>query len=64
MRLDGKKIKHALIDAELSQVELAKNTGVSVTTISLICSGKKCTKETAQKIADALGVKVEELTTN
>lgn len=64
MRLDGNGLKKLLIDLDVSQTELAQRTGFSRATINTVCNGKRCTDDTAHKIADALGVKVEELTTN
>lgn len=61
MRISGVLIKHALIDRGMKQKDLAEKTGISKSTISMICNGKSCTEDTARKIAEALGVTVDDL---
>lgn len=49
-------------EAELTLKELADLADVGYATIKNINSGKSCYHSTAQRIADALGVTVEDLT--
>lgn len=62
MQINGKAIKHILLDKSMRQTELSEKAGITRATISAICNGKSCSNETAQKIAKALDVKIEELT--
>ena len=60
--MDSKKLKIIMVQKEMSQKELSKQTGLSETSISLIANGKvKAKLETVIKIAPALEVSVEEL---
>lgn len=61
MRLEKKKLTCGLIDRDFTQKELAKKTGLSQVTVSSIMCGRSCTYETGKKIADALGMKLEDL---
>ena len=61
MRLDRGKIAYQLAKQDLRKGELAERAGLSRNTIASVCSGKRCSEETAQKIAAALGVTVGEL---
>jgi Predicted transcriptional regulators len=45
----------------MTQTRLAELSGVSKATISYIKCGKSCSNEVGQKIAEALGVAVEEI---
>lgn len=62
MRLDMVKVVATMKEKEMRQKDLMEKSGLSRNTISAICNGKSCTEETAKRIADAFGVKVEELT--
>lgn len=62
MRISGDLIKHALIDRDMRQKDLAEKAGITRATISSICGGKRCSETTARKIAEALGVTVDMLT--
>lgn len=46
---------------ELNQRKLSKMTGISTATINGVYNGRKTRKETAEKIAAALGVSVSVL---
>lgn len=50
-----------MIDLDLNVTRLAEMSGLTRCTISSIRGGKSCNETTAQKIADALGVKIEEI---
>jgi DNA-binding XRE family transcriptional regulator len=57
-------LKHFLIDLDMSQTQLAKITGISRTTISLLANGvTEPSLETALIIAEALGKPVEAIWT-
>lgn len=62
MHLKRKEIKVAMAYRDYTQKLLAEQSGVSRGTINAICCGRSCSEQTAQKIAAALGVKLEELT--
>lgn len=59
----GENIRQILHDKWMSQAELARATGVDCTTISKLISGSRSNPsvELVKKIADALGVTVDEL---
>lgn len=61
MRISGVLIKHALIDRGMKQKDLAEKSGITRATICAICGGKNCSEDTARKIAEALGVTVDDL---
>ena len=61
MRIDRVKFAAELARADMTTVELSKKAGLSRGTISVVKGGKSCTENTAQRIARALGVDVEEL---
>lgn len=61
MRLDRIKLITELTRQDIAKIELAEKAGVSRSTISGICSGKGCRKDTAEAIARALNVNIENL---
>lgn len=61
MRLDRKKFVCAMLDADINTKQLAERAGVSRATACSIKNGKSCNYETAEKLANALGVSVTEL---
>lgn len=61
MRIDRKKFVLAMMDADLNTVQLAERTKLCRTTISAIKNGRSCKLETAIRIAEVLGVPVEEI---
>ena len=61
MRLNSEKIRTLLFRLDCTQVDLAKETGISRNTITSVCNGKSCGSKTALKIAAALNVDVGEL---
>lgn len=61
MRINDESIRLILYRKGLTQTELSKRSGFSRNTICSICSGKSCSESTAQKIADALEVDVNEI---
>lgn len=61
MRIDRIKLCALLASKDWTSVKLAQTSGLSRQTISQIKNGKRCYEETAHKIANALGVALEEL---
>jgi DNA-binding XRE family transcriptional regulator len=61
MRIDRVKLVTELAKRDMTQKRLAELSGVSRATINYIRGGKSCSDEVGQKIADALGVKVERI---
>jgi len=61
MRLDRVKVFAEAMKQDLNCQQLAKKAGVSKSTVYGIKSGRSCSSETADKIADALGVTVDSL---
>jgi len=61
MRVDRYKLGHILVDKDLTASQLAKRAGLSRATISYIKGGKSCLYETAEKIANVLGVEVKDI---
>ena len=64
MRIDRVKLVAELTRQDMTQKRLAELSGVSRATINYIRSGKSCSDEIGQKIADALGVYVTEILEN
>ena len=61
MRLDVVKMAAVMKERDLRQKDLVHKTGISRNTISAVLNRKSCSEDTAQKIAEALGLKIEEL---
>lgn len=61
MKLNERKLAVALAEKGWNFKRLADESGVSRTTLSYINCGKRCTPETAGKIAQALDKSVEYL---
>lgn len=61
IKLDRRKLRILLMDSYQTQKDLSQKSGVSRITVNGICQGKTCSDKTAAKIADALGVSIEEL---
>jgi DNA-binding helix-turn-helix protein len=61
MRVDRYKLGHILVDKDMTATQLSELTGLSRATISGIKCGKSCLYETAEKIAEALGVEVKDI---
>lgn len=61
MRIDRIKLVTELAKRDMTQKRLAELSGVSRATIGNIKAGKCCADEVGQKIADALGIKVEKI---
>ena len=61
MRLDSKKIKVLMIEKDINLTELSKASGLSYTLLSVIRSGKSCRPESADAIAKALDVNLNDI---
>lgn len=61
MRIDRVKFAAALARADMTTVKLSAKIGLSRGTISVVKSGKSCKESTAQKIAEGLGVPLNDL---
>lgn len=61
MRIDRIKFSIIILTKDLTLSELAQVSGVSRQTLSCIKQGKRCSKETANKIAKALKIDIREI---
>lgn len=61
MRIDKLKLVTELVHQDLTQSQLSEKAGVSRVTISGIKCGRSCSDKVGIKIANALGVSIEEL---
>lgn len=61
MRIDRIKLVTQLTKQDITQKELAKRSGVSRATINYVKSGKSCSDEVAQKIANGLGIPLKKI---
>ena len=62
MRLCRIRLVTELAKRNMTSQALAKQAGVSRATISAIKNGRSCSNNTAEKIAEVLGLPVEDLT--
>lgn len=53
------KLRTALYKRGITQKEVAAIAGTSYSMVSAIFNGRGCSQQTAQKIADALGVNLD-----
>ena len=61
MRLNYALLRRELFKQGVTQKQLASMTGISRATINGICKGRSCSSTTAQKIAAALNILIDEL---
>lgn len=61
MRIDRIKFVALIAKKDLTLTELAKISGLSRQTLSCVKQGKRCSSETANKIAKALCADVREI---
>ena len=61
MRIDAVKLRTVLYQKGLTQGDLVKLSGVSRATVNAVATGKNCSRSTAERIANALDMKLEEL---
>ena len=62
MRLCRVRLVTELAKRDMTSQDLAKQAGVSRATISAIKNGRSCSNGTAERIAEVLGLSVEDLT--
>lgn len=60
-RTSAIKIRTLLYQKGMTQTEMANKSGLTRQTVSFVCNGKSCSADTAQKIAECLGVQMEEI---
>jgi transcriptional regulator with XRE-family HTH domain len=61
-RIDGKRIKHALMDADLGQFEAARKLGITRNILANIVSGRtRCSDKLAAQIANLCSVPITQL---
>ena len=61
MRINREKLAVMLVRKDITATALATIAEVSRATLSAVSGGKSCSEETANKIAQALGIPVEDL---
>ncbi len=61
MRLNRIRLITAMAERNMRQYALADKIGVSRATVNGVCCGRSCRDDTAQKIADAIGIDLKEL---
>lgn len=61
MRINRKKLAVLLIEKDMKVLQLVEKSGLSRCTVSAVRGGKSCSPETARRLAEALGVKPEEI---
>lgn len=61
VQLDAKKVKHILIDTDITQKELAEICGLTNGYLSMVVRGMMVKQITAQNIATALNVPLEDI---
>lgn len=62
MRIDRGKLAAILRTRDITQTQLAEKACISRMTVSNVLCGRSCSTETAQKVADALQIPVEDIT--
>ncbi|MBE5980337.1 MAG: helix-turn-helix transcriptional regulator [Paenibacillaceae bacterium] len=62
MRVNRKKLLLTMLDLDMKVGQLVEKSGLSRCTVSAVRSGKTCSLETVQKLAQALGVEPIEIT--
>ena len=61
MRIDRAKLAAELTRRDMTQKRLAELSGVSRASINYIKSGKSCSDEVGQRIAESLGIDLAEI---
>lgn len=61
MRIDRAKLASALANSGLKVYELAELSSLSRGTVTAIKNGKSCSEETAWKLANGLGVSLDQI---
>lgn len=63
MKVNCEEIRTRLFRRRMTQTELAEKAGLNRLTVSQVCNGKSCSLNTIVKIADALGVSLDDIVT-
>lgn len=61
IRIDRAKFCSIVLKKDLTFKELSELSGVSRQTLSVVKSGKRCSGQTAEKIANALQLNIQEI---
>lgn len=61
MRINRVKFVTALMRSDMTIMQLSEASGVSRCTLSAIKAGKSCSRQTAERVAKALGIHPDEL---
>lgn len=61
IRISRERLAVAMIRADLNVNKLVKASGLSRSTVTAVKSGKSCSKQTADKLASALGISVSDI---
>ena len=61
MKLNAVTIRTILFERDIKQQELANMAKLGRSTVVAVCNGRSCSGDSALKIADALGVPLEQL---
>ena len=61
MRIDRIKLITEMAKQDMKQKDLAEKAGISRATVNYVKSGKSCSEKVGKKIANALGVEVNDL---
>jgi len=61
MRIDRVKLIAEMARQDLTTLDLAETSGLSRGTITAIRSGRSCSKDSAEKLAQGLGVDVSDI---
>lgn len=63
MKINTRLIKLALAEQRMTQLVLAERSGISRQSISTILTRGTCSAVSAGRLAEGLGIKVEDITT-
>lgn len=64
MRINRLRLVTEMVRQDLTQKQLAEKAGISRATVNAVRCGRSCSDISAIKIADALGVRIEDLLEN
>ena len=62
MIINDFKLRYMLYKQRITQRELSEKTGITRNTINAVCNGKSCSRRTAEGIAAALNIPLEDIT--
>ena len=61
LKIDYKRLRAVMALRDVSQKQLVNKTGLGRVTINSVCCGRKCSPDTARKIAEALDVELSDI---